>query len=350
MSAELARFLEAVRRVEGTSYGSEGQPMAGGDARPFGAYGMMAETWEAWSSDAGMGGMDKFDPSVQDYVAANMAQKLFQRYGNWDLVAAAWFGGRDATDQAASSSEGPAFFKNPNTRKYLDAFKVEREKLEEEGYESLPTAAGKWITPQGAPKGWLNPIAGESEWSGGSWMPNTKTHRGRTHAAIDIYSKRGTPIVSPVAGKVIAVKNGKIGGFTATIRGQDGLTYYFAHMDSMSNLKAGDTVGAGNHIGFVGNSGSAKRTKPHLHFSVKKGKTPVNPRTYLEGAKNSKNYFVPEGADHQDAKTPSMSHNLDSLLESVSNQVSGGEREDYRKVGLPDLSPEELAERQESPL
>lgn len=349
MSAELARFLEAVKRIENRPYGARGELTEGGDGRPFGAYGMMDETWDAWSAEAGLRGQDRFDPAAQDYVAANMAMKLFQRYGDWDMVAAAWFAGRDTTDRAAAS-EGVAFFKNPHTRKFIERFQEERKKLEDENYESLPQAAGKWITPQGAPKGWINPIAGESEWSGGSWMPNSKTHRGRTHAAIDVYAQKGTPIVAPVAGKVLSVKKGDIGGFTARIRGQDGLTYYFAHMDQMSHLKPGDTIRAGGHVGFVGNSGSARRTKPHLHFSIKKGNTPVNPRTYLEGAKNSQNYFVPEGADHQDLKQPTMGQNLNSMLESVSTQVAGGERQDYRELGLPDLSTEELAERQESPL
>ena len=151
--------------------------------------------------------------------------------------------------------------------------------------------------------------------------------------------------MSPVGGKVLSVKKGDIGGFTVRIRGQDGLTYYFAHMDQMSHLKVGQTVRAGNHIGFVGNSGSARRTSPHLHFSVKRGNTPVNPRTYLEGAKNSKNYFVPDGADHQDRGMPNMSQNLDSLLESVSNQVAGGERQDYRQMGLPDEPDSELGDK-----
>lgn len=338
MNSELARFLTTIKSTHKKGYGSTDQMQ--GNVTPFGAYAMFQENWEAWSSEAGLGGHDMYDPAAQDYVAAFQAQKLFSRYGSWELVAAAWFAGRDATDVAASNEAGMAFFKNPHTREWLDKFKANSDVVAETNVET-PPAAGRWITPNNAPKGWLMPVAGESEWSGGSWMPNTKTHRGRTHAAIDIYSAKGTPIVSPVAGTVMSVKTGDIGGHTIRIKGQDGLTYYFAHMNQQSHLKVGQQVGAGNHIGFVGNTGSARNTKPHVHFSVKKGNTPVNPRTYLEGAKNSNNYFSPEGAAHKGAGGPTMTQNLDSMLQAVSDQIAGGDRQDYRELGLPDSEPDE---------
>ena len=129
---------------------------------------------------------------------------------------------------------------------------------------------------------WIFPVIGATQWSGGSWMPNTQTHRGRTHPAIDIYATRGQSIVAPVSGTVRSVGTGSIGGNWIRITGNDGLDYYFAHMDQPSTLVKGQTVGPGSQIGVVGNTGSASSTKPHVHFSVKKNGVMVNPIKMLQ--------------------------------------------------------------------
>jgi len=128
------------------------------------------------------------------------------------------------------------------------------------------------------------PVIGANEWSGGSWMPGTQTHRGRLHPAIDIYARRGATIVAPVAGHVKNAGSSNIGGHWVQIEGRDGNVYYFAHMDAPTHLKVGQQVGGGNTIGTVGNSGSAKTTKPHVHFSVKKNGVAVNPIKMLQQA------------------------------------------------------------------
>jgi len=132
---------------------------------------------------------------------------------------------------------------------------------------------------------WTFPVVGKSEWSKGSWMPSTLTHRGRTHAAIDIYAARGQSIVSPVGGTVKAFGSSNIGGNWIQIQGSDGNTYYFAHMDKPVTLEKGQKISGGTSIGFVGNSGSARSTKTHVHFSVKNssGKA-ISPVTYLTSA------------------------------------------------------------------
>lgn len=130
---------------------------------------------------------------------------------------------------------------------------------------------------------WTFPVVGTTEWSGGSWMPNTQTHKGRTHPAIDIYAAKGQMIVSPVAGHVKAAGSSNIGGHWIQIEGRDGNVYYFAHMDAPTHLKVGQQVGGGNKLGVVGNSGSAKTTSPHLHFSIKNGGKAINPVSFLQG-------------------------------------------------------------------
>jgi hypothetical protein len=128
------------------------------------------------------------------------------------------------------------------------------------------------------------PVVGKTEWSPGSWMPNTQTHRGRTHAAIDIYAERGQIIVSPVSGTVRSLGSGNVGGNWIQITGDDGNTYYFAHMDRQTTLEKGQRITGGAMIGLVGNTGSAKHTHPHLHFSVKHNGKAVSPVSMLQGA------------------------------------------------------------------
>lgn len=130
---------------------------------------------------------------------------------------------------------------------------------------------------------WVFPVIGKTEWSGGSWMPSTLTHRGRTHSAIDIYASRGQTIVAPVSGTIRATGSDNIGGNWVQISGSDGNVYYFAHMDKPPAVKKGQSITGGAQIGVVGNSGSASRTKPHVHFSVKRNGKAINPTSMLKG-------------------------------------------------------------------
>ena len=192
--------------------------------------------------------------------------------------------------------------------------------------------------------GWIFPVAGENEWSQGFWMPTTLTHRGRTHAATDIYAKEGTAIVSPVDGDVIAVGgNTAIGGNWVQFRGDDGIVYYFAHMFQPPSAKKGQRIQSGTYLGGVGRSGSAKRTSPHLHFSMKINGKAVNPtKWYKEGTKpDPRNYTfayrdprIAEGQDpfvnpesNAQPEDNQMRQNIMSMLDTMSNLVAGGQRQ-----------------------
>ena len=145
---------------------------------------------------------------------------------------------------------------------------------------------------------WAFPVLGKTEWSGGGWMPNTQNHRGRTHAAIDIYASKGQTIISPVKGVVKYAASTNVGGNWIQILGDDGNVYYFAHMDKPTTLSKGDRVSGGSTLGFVGNSGSASSTSPHLHFSIKKNGKALNPATFLKSG-----VVVPDIRDYADRNT-----------------------------------------------
>lgn len=98
----------------------------------------------------------------------------------------------------------------------------------------------------------------------------TDANHPRGHLGVDIFGPKGTPILAPVTGEVVKVERtdeGK-GGKRVTIR--RGYHYfYLPHLETVSpHVKEGDVVVAGTQVGTLGNTGSAKKTEPHLHFSI----------------------------------------------------------------------------------
>lgn len=108
---------------------------------------------------------------------------------------------------------------------------------------------------------------------------------GRLHEGTDIFALRGTPTV--------AVRNGVIdkasfldrglGGIALWVLGDDGNHYYYAHLESIApGIADGAAVRAGQVLGYVGDTGNARSTPPHLHFGIYPGGgLPVNPYPYL---------------------------------------------------------------------
>lgn len=145
--------------------------------------------------------------------------------------------------------------------------------------------------------GWL-----EDEFSGGGgYNPYTKSPfhmtRGWTpsgHAGIDYGAPTGTPIPSPIDGKVIQSwfsPNQPSGGNETQIWDGQKYTHIFMHQ-SKRKVKTGDRVRQGQIIGLVGNTGNSFGS--HLHWQVNKGKgylnnhpDSVNPLTWAKQAAKS---------------------------------------------------------------
>lgn len=90
---------------------------------------------------------------------------------------------------------------------------------------------------------------------------------GRVHLGNDMFAARGTPVRAPVSGRVEQAI-GPAGGNALQLYGNDGHRYYFAHLDRFG---LGGTVAAGTVIGYIGNTGNAITTPPHLHFELHPG-------------------------------------------------------------------------------
>jgi murein DD-endopeptidase MepM/ murein hydrolase activator NlpD len=101
-----------------------------------------------------------------------------------------------------------------------------------------------------------------------SWGEPRSGHR--HHQGIDIFARRGTPVVAAAEGVVVRIgTTDRLGGNTVWIAGKPSTLYYYAHLDGFRpGLQVGDRVAAGDVLGRVGNTGNARTTPPHLHFGM----------------------------------------------------------------------------------
>lgn len=104
----------------------------------------------------------------------------------------------------------------------------------------------------------------------------------RSHEGVDIFAKRGTPVLATSAGVINRVDVTNLGGKVVWLRDPvRNANIYFAHLDSQY-VQNGDRVQPGDTIGFVGNTGNARTTPPHLHFGVyRRGEGAVDPAPFI---------------------------------------------------------------------
>jgi peptidoglycan LD-endopeptidase LytH len=95
---------------------------------------------------------------------------------------------------------------------------------------------------------------------------------GRRHEGQDVFAPRGTPVRSATPGFVYRIDDLSLGGLSVTIVGEGGRRYYYTHLDTVpDDLVEGQRVGVDTVIGFVGDTGNAAGTPPHLHLGVYDG-------------------------------------------------------------------------------
>ena len=105
---------------------------------------------------------------------------------------------------------------------------------------------------------------------------------GRRHEGQDIFAPKGTPILSATNGYVYKIGENNLGGQTVSVISAGGRVYYYAHLDAYApNLEVGDPVTTRTVLGFVGTTGNAVGTPPHLHFGVYTMSGAINPLPLL---------------------------------------------------------------------
>ena len=87
----------------------------------------------------------------------------------------------------------------------------------------------------------------------------------KTTIAIAVYAA-----TVPLANWMIDnVGTGSLGGIKLWLVGESGTSYYYAHLSAYApGIRDGVVVEPGDLVGFVGDTGNAVGTPPHLHFEI----------------------------------------------------------------------------------
>ena len=134
------------------------------------------------------------------------------------------------------------------------------------------------------------PVSGNNSKVGGHF--GDYRNGGRSHKGVDIYAKKGTPVVAVFDGIVTSTKTEKMGGRTIRLKSAyHGWTAYYAHLDKL-HVSVGQYVKKGQAIGTIGKTGNAKRKAPHLHFGIIGRGRAVNPLPYVKHSKKISNPAV----------------------------------------------------------
>ena len=131
-----------------------------------------------------------------------------------------------------------------------------------------------------------------------SWGANRSG--GRRHQGVDIMSPRRTHIVAVADGVITEMGWHRMSGYFIRLQHADGWMSVYMHLNNdrvgtddgeggpwsafSLLLKEGDTVHAGDVIGYVGDPGNAEGTRPHTHFELRDDGKKVNPHRYLKDA------------------------------------------------------------------
>ncbi|MBA3413514.1 MAG: transglycosylase family protein [Actinobacteria bacterium] len=141
--------------------------------------------------------------------------------------------------------------------------------------------------PKLTARGYVFPVYGPSSFTDTFGSPRACC---AWHHGADIFAPLGAPILAITDGTLFSVGWNDIGGNRLWLRDKGGNTFYYAHLSAFSPLAYnGAQVKAGTVIGFVGTTGDAMGTPPHLHFEIH----PVS-RLYMgyDGAVNPTSYLL----------------------------------------------------------
>jgi murein DD-endopeptidase MepM/ murein hydrolase activator NlpD len=107
----------------------------------------------------------------------------------------------------------------------------------------------------------------------------------RRHKGIDIFAARGTAVVAVTNGIISYIGDQPKGGHCLWLTNESGASFYYAHLDRWApGLYEGLEVESGDLLGYVGNTGNALSTPPHLHFGINQSDEMVNPYPVLTRA------------------------------------------------------------------
>jgi peptidoglycan LD-endopeptidase LytH len=129
------------------------------------------------------------------------------------------------------------------------------------------------------------PVAGRGSAAVQSYFRDPRDGGRREHHGVDIFAPRDTPVLAASGGLVSSVSTTNLGGHVVWVwDAQRRQSHYYAHL-SRQAVRPGEIVRPGDVIGYVGNTGNARTTPPHLHFGIyAMGDGPIDPLPFVQGA------------------------------------------------------------------
>ena len=122
------------------------------------------------------------------------------------------------------------------------------------------------------------PVEGVRLTSGYGMRDHPVLRKRAHHNGVDLAAAHGTPVYATADGFIGKAQYwGSYGNYVQIEHGGELETRY-AHLSSYT-VSMGDTVHKGDLIGYIGSTG--RSTGPHLHYEVRVGGEPVDPRPYM---------------------------------------------------------------------
>lgn len=134
------------------------------------------------------------------------------------------------------------------------------------------------------PASWVWPVKGEIErrYSVETLAYDVTMKDWRTHDGVDVLADKGTVVRAASDGTVESITQDDLYGTTVTIDHGNGLKSTYSNLADKPTVKQGDSVGAGDVIGSVGDTALCEVGQgSHVHIAMSKDGNSVDPTKYL---------------------------------------------------------------------
>ncbi len=133
-------------------------------------------------------------------------------------------------------------------------------------------------------EGFVFPVAPPYSFSDTYGAPRLEgTAQAHWHMGCDVAAAEGQELLAAERGIITQMSGGGLGGNGIWLRGESGVSYYYAHLSRYADVTVGQVVDAGTVIGYVGQTGDAEG--PHLHFEIHpNGGDAIDPYPLLKAA------------------------------------------------------------------
>lgn len=187
------------------------------------------------------------------------------------------------------------------------------------------------------------PVSGKGNAAIQSFWGASRAGGSRSHEGVDIFAPRGTAVVAIADGYVSSAGERGLGGKQVWLRtGLLGISLYHAHLDSIA-VSSGRRVKVGDTLGFVGNTGNAKTTNPHLHFGIYTRNGAIDPLPFIKmndvpsmDAKVYETFGITKARQNQLRSGPNVSYGKLATLPSKDTLQILGKSQQWFQVKFKD--------------